>query len=115
MYLDQGLSRMWDWMDYVLKMNGHFFQTQFIEPLAALYGSESEAYKQAILDPSSDNYHYFRGSDYDKDEKYSSILERYKNFNGPDGNSPTEDINPESYPTAATTRPDAEDITATTH
>lgn len=87
-----------------------FFQTQFIEPLAALYGSESEAYKQAILDPSSDNYHYFRGSDYDKDEKYSSILERYKNFNGPDGNSPTEDINPESYPTAATTRPDAEDI-----
>ncbi len=61
-------------------------------------------------DPSGDDYHYFRGSDYDADETYSSILERYKKYNGPDGNSPTDQQNPESYPTAATTIPNVEDL-----
>lgn len=71
-----------------------FFQTQFIEPLAALYGSESEAYKQAILDPSSDNYHYFRGSDYDKDEKYSSILNVIKTLTALMGTRPQRTLTP---------------------
>lgn len=70
------------------------------------------AYDEFEKDPSGDNYHYFRGNDYDNDPKYSSILERYKNFNGPDGNSPTSDQNPngENYPTLATTLPNVEDI-----
>lgn len=59
-------------------------------------------------DPSQDNYHYYRGSDYDAQQL--SILERYKKFNGHEGNSPTAEQSPEPYPTAATTLPDQEDV-----
>ncbi|VAW13570.1 FIG00897849: hypothetical protein [hydrothermal vent metagenome] len=65
---------------------------------------DQQAYTEALNDPSSDDYHYFRGADYDQEQL--SILERYKKFNGVDGNSPesTSDIQP-SYST-----PDIEDI-----
>lgn len=82
----------------------------YLDSIEALYGANSEAYIRAFGDPSSDNYHYFRGGDYDNDPLYSSVLERYKNYNGPDGNSPTDQQNPESYPTAGTTLPNVEDI-----
>ncbi len=60
-------------------------------------------------DPSGDNHHHFRGDDYDNLQL--SILERYKFNNGMDGNSNTaeQDPNP-NYSSAATTRPDIEDI-----
>jgi cell surface protein SprA len=87
-----------------------FFDSVFLQPLANLYGTNSEAYQKAFQDPSSDNYHYFRGSNLDSDPDFSSILERYKRYNGTEGNSPTDDINPEGYPTSATSIPDAEDI-----
>ncbi|WP_297099825.1 cell surface protein SprA [uncultured Draconibacterium sp.] len=67
-----------------------------------------DVYQRAMNDPSSDNFHYYRGSDYDQQEL--GILERYKQYNGPDGNSPTSEMSPESYPTSATTLPDIEDI-----
>ncbi|WP_421920855.1 cell surface protein SprA [Marinifilum sp.] len=76
--------------------------------LSANLGVGSGAYVNAINDPSSDDYHYFRGSDYDADEL--GVLERYKRFNGPEGNSPTSELSSESYPTSATTLPDVEDI-----
>jgi cell surface protein SprA len=86
------------------------FFNDYIEDieLSPNLGSSSDAYANATSDPSSDNYHYFRGSDYDSDEV--SILERYKKYNGPDGNSPTSDLSTESYTTSATTLPDVEDI-----
>lgn len=59
-------------------------------------------------DPSSDNFHYYRGSDYDRDRL--GILERYKNYNGPEGNSATAEMSPEPYPTTASNIPDMEDI-----
>ncbi|WP_423129443.1 cell surface protein SprA [Gaoshiqia sp. Z1-71] len=59
-------------------------------------------------DPSGDNYHYYRGSDYDQQEL--SILERYKKYNGVEGNSVPASRSPETYPTAAYTLPDVEDI-----
>ncbi|NQT78316.1 MAG: cell surface protein SprA [Bacteroidetes bacterium] len=82
----------------------------YLDTIAAIFGPNSEAYQDAFLDPSADNYHYFRGSDFDGNPFYSSVLERYKNFNGPDGNSPTDAQNQENYPTAATTLPDIEDL-----
>jgi len=82
----------------------------YLDSIAAIFGTNSQAYIQAFGDPSSDNYHYFRGTDYDNNTLYSSVLERYKNYNGPDGNSPTDQQNPESYPTAGTTLPNVEDI-----
>lgn len=59
-------------------------------------------------DASSDNYHFFRGSDYDADD--ASILTRYQAFNNTQGNSPTASLSTESYPTSATNNPDVEDI-----
>jgi len=82
----------------------------YLDTIATTWGPNSTAYQDAFSDPSSDNYHYFRGTDYDEDPTYSSVLERYKNFNGPDGNSPTDAQNPENYPTASTTLPDVEDL-----
>ena len=68
------------------------------------------AYNQLSADPSSDDYHYFRGSDYDSDPVYSSILERYKRYNGNEGNSPSETQYTEEYTTNNSTLPDQEDI-----
>jgi cell surface protein SprA len=60
----------------------------FIDKIAELYGESSSAYLNAFNDPSADDYHNFRGEDYDNDPFYGSILNRYKKYNGPDGNSP---------------------------
>ena len=87
-----------------------FFDTEYISKVQAAFGPASQAYKNAYADPSADDYHYFRGSDYDNDPLYASVLQRYKKFNGPDGNSPTQSQSPESYPTMATTIPNIEDI-----
>lgn len=61
-----------------------------------------------LNDPSGDDYHHYRGSDYDAQEL--GILARYKRYNNPEGNSPASDNTTESYSTSATTVPDAEDI-----
>ena len=61
-----------------------------------------------MADPSNDNYHYFRGSDYDQIQ--ASILQRYKRINNPHGNSPDSESRTESYDTSYKTTPDVEDI-----
>lgn len=84
-------------------------RTFFSTYLSNLAGAvNSTALSVATLDPSSDNYHYFRGSDFDSDEK--DILERYKLYNGLEGNSPTTELSPEDYPTSSSTLPNKEDI-----
>ena len=59
-------------------------------------------------DPAGDDYHYFRGSDFDEERK--SILDRYKRINNPQGNSPDTDNQNESYDTSYQSGPDQEDI-----
>ncbi|MGI9532889.1 cell surface protein SprA [Lutimonas sp.] len=59
-------------------------------------------------DPSADNFHYFRGTDYDTED--ASIITRYKDFSLTEGNSPTINNSVENYPTSSTTYPDVEDI-----
>ena len=59
-------------------------------------------------DPANDNYHYYRGRDYD--ERQASILERYKRINMPQGNSPDNDQQTEGFDTSYKTFPDVEDI-----
>ena len=61
-----------------------------------------------INDPSADDYHYFRGGDYDSPPR--SILDRYMRFNGLEGNSITDEDSGENYPTQATTLPTTEDL-----
>lgn len=89
-----------------------FFQF-YLNQIASAYGTGSQAWINADKDPSGDNYHYYRGTDYDNQSK--PILDRYKMFNGPDGNSPAtgqpnDDGYSEDYPTQSTTLPNNEDI-----
>ena len=85
-----------------------FFNENFLQVLADMYGTNSEAYQQAWDDPSADNFQYYRGTELDANEV--SILERYKRYNGLEGNSPTSEQSEEAYPTAATNIPNSEDI-----
>ncbi len=86
------------------------FHAAFLDYVRQEYGENSIAYQIAEADPSADNFQYFRGSNLDSDSRYSSVLERYKNYNGPDGNSPTDDQNTEAYPTSGSSLPNVEDI-----
>lgn len=82
----------------------------YLNDIEAKHGVNSLAYQKSISDPATDNYHYFRGSDYDDNNQFASILERYKLYNNPEGNSPTDDLNPENYPTSGSSLPNVEDI-----
>jgi cell surface protein SprA len=82
-------------------------RTDYLNVLAANFGVNSKAYQDALTDPSSDNYHYYRGDDLDKEN--ADILGRYKNFNSPQGNSPIADNNAQ-FSSAATLYPDQEDV-----
>lgn len=63
---------------------------------------------QGNPDPAGDNYHFFRGTDYDNQNL--DILSRYKMYNGLEGNTPSSDLFPESYSNVGNTNPDVEDI-----
>ncbi len=79
------------------------------EFLTSIQGKVSPAQLDSIMnDPANDDYHYFRGSDYDRLQM--SILNRYKRINNPQGNSPDSDSRNESYDTSYKTMPDVEDI-----
>ncbi len=70
--------------------------------------TDAEAIGKINNDPAADDFHHFRGTDYDNNKV--SILDRYKNYNGVEGNSRPASKSPESYPTASTTLPDVEDL-----
>ncbi len=59
-------------------------------------------------DPAGDDYHYFRGTDFDRERR--SIMDRYKRINNPQGNSPASDNQTEGYDSSYKTGPDVEDI-----
>lgn len=61
-----------------------------------------------LNDPAGDNYHFYRGYDYD--EQRLNILERYKRYNGTEGNSlSAEDASDALYQSSRSV-PDVEDI-----
>ena len=79
------------------------------EFLSSIQGRVSPAQLDSIMnDPANDDYHYFRGSDFDRIE--APILYRYKRINNPQGNSPDSNDRTESYDTSYKTTPDVEDI-----
>ncbi|MEG1585262.1 MAG: cell surface protein SprA [Bacteroidales bacterium] len=62
----------------------------------------------ALNDPAGDNFHHFRGSDFD--DRQVDILSRYKHYNGVEGNSTASEDSPEKYDVSSKTVPDVEDI-----
>jgi len=59
-------------------------------------------------DYASDNFKFYKGSSLD--DQSASILQRYKSYSRTQGNSPTANMSPQSYPVAANQYPDTEDI-----
>jgi cell surface protein SprA len=67
----------------------------------------ADAFNRIKDDPAGDDYKYYLDADYDRTE--ATILDRYKYYNNPDGNSrPTEQTGGDN--TMGTTIPDMEDI-----
>ncbi|MCL2042142.1 MAG: cell surface protein SprA [Bacteroidales bacterium] len=83
-------------------------QHDYLPKMSQMLGGGSKAYLDAYDDPSHDNFHYFRSAEYDSNSDFASILTKYKNFNGPDGNSST--ASPDGYMIQSTTFPNMEDI-----
>lgn len=83
---------------------------EFLQKLTPKINAETLAKWQddplsVLNNPSGDKFHHFRGSDFD--EKGLTVLERYKRYNGTEGNS---DESSERYNTSARTTPDVEDL-----
>jgi cell surface protein SprA len=64
-----------------------------------------KVYQEVLADPSNDDFHYYKGADYD--EQKLSIIDRYKKFNSVDGNTP---VNQGDTENAGKTDPDIEDL-----
>ena len=83
--------------------------TTYTNYLNAIQGKVSQATFERINEsPSGDKYHYFRGSDYDQEQR--SIFERYKYVNNTEGNSTASEDSPEGYDISSKTTPDVEDL-----
>lgn len=74
-----------------------------------LSGISAGARARVEADPSADNFHYFLGADLDN--RNAKILERYKDINGQDGNSPIITGSDVVTPSGSTV-PDNEDLNA---
>ncbi len=61
-----------------------------------------------LNDPAGDNYHFYRGYDYD--ERRLGVLERYKRYNGVEGNSLSPEDADEPLYQSSRNLPDVEDI-----
>ncbi len=80
--------------EYMSNLNPDTLKKQQADPLSP------------INDPAGDNFHHYRGDDFDRAEM--SILNRYKHYNGTEGNSPVQ--TGAAYTTASTNYPDVEDV-----
>ncbi len=93
--------------DGILDSTEVSFHKRYLQRIAQLYGTSSPAYIQAAQDPSNDDFKYFLDPSYD--EEKAGIIERYKRFNGTEGNSPIGENNLNTYQ-AVSFQPDMEDI-----
>lgn len=86
------------------------FYTSYVNWVSAS-GLDADVKARLLADPSQDDYNYYLDDNYDTDAL--SILERYKKYNGMQGNSPTPEMsdtaNVNGYVTLATNSPDRED------
>ena len=112
---DVGLNGLSTQEEFEFSYNGNRPYANFVNELrnkvatSVLQEWDSDPFSP-LNDPAGDNYHYYRGTDFDRDEV--SVLNRYKHYNGTEGNSPETNGSGESYGTASTLQPDIEDINA---
>ena len=83
-----------------------FYKSAYLDQIQ---GKVNQAVFDSIFaDPAHDDYHYYRGRDWD--EQRAPIVLRYKYINNPQGNSPDSDSRTENYDTSYKSTPDVEDI-----
>ena len=83
-------------------------KANYIAAVANEFGTNSVFYNKIIKDPSNDNYVWFRDPKFEVAPQ-TGIVERYRNFNNPHGNSPIAASGSQFSP-AATLYPDNEDL-----
>ena len=90
------------------------FFSKYVNTVHGAFPAGSPAVQKVDSDPSTDDYHYYRGDDYDA--QHLPVVERYMKYNGLEDNSPTQlqygNQNPTggNYPTTQTTLPNTEDL-----
>lgn len=109
---DVGLDGLSNEQELLHEFNGVSPYADYVAALRAKVNADILAIWQddpfsPLNDPAGDDYHYYRGQDFDNAE--TPILERYKHYNGTEGNSP-EMSDSDPYGTASTLQPDIEDI-----
>ena len=103
-YIDVGLDGLHDESE----------RTHYASYLSTVQGIVNPSVFQSFMeDPSADNYHFWRGADYN--QQGLDIVSRYKKFSNQEGNSVadedrSEDAKRNGYIEQATSRPDIEDI-----
>ncbi|MCH5319971.1 MAG: cell surface protein SprA [Paramuribaculum sp.] len=105
---DVGLDGLPNEMEYDFSTYGNYL-TQLKQKLspAAIERMTNDPFSP-LNDPAGDNYHFYRGYDYD--EQRLGILERYKRYNGVEGNSLSPDDAGEPLYQSSRNLPDVEDI-----
>lgn len=112
-YQDVGLNGLNDEQEFAFEYNGAHPYSDYVRALrnkvsaAVISDWETDPFSP-LNDPAGDNYHYYRGTDYDEQE--APVLLRYKHYNGTQGNSPSTENSNENYGTASTLIPDIEDV-----
>jgi cell surface protein SprA len=79
---------------------------QYLDDLAASFGTSSPIYQKALADPSHDDFKNYRDGSYSNRD---GILERYKQINNPQGNSPVASSG-DQFVSAFTLYPDQEEF-----
>ncbi len=97
-FQDQGLDGLTDTAEVTKRRD-------YLDGLAATYGTSSRVYQEALADPSADNFKNYRDAGFGAGD---DILNRYKNYNNPEGNSPIDGGG--QFINASTLYPDAEDL-----
>jgi cell surface protein SprA len=83
------------------------FFSSFLAQMGNVLGVGSPAYQKLLQDPASDNFKHFLDPEHETNE--AGVLERYRYFNNPHGNSPVLSGN-NSITSAGTSYPESEDI-----
>jgi len=105
---DVGLDGLSDAEEFTHPTYANFVsELRRVLPASTIAEMEEDKFSP-LNDPAGDNYHFYRGNDYDSQRL--SIIERYKHYNGTDGNSlSSEDASDGLYQSARSV-PDVEDI-----
>src|SRR5690606_6524596 len=81
------------------------FFKDFLDQMGNVLGVGSNAYQKLLNDPASDNFKHFLDPEHDANNH--GVLDRYRQFNNPQGNSP---VLTSSESNSGTSFPESEDL-----